>query len=497
MIRKYQNSSADNKFVWSKILFYITLLILISGSLYFYTNSDDIYVQIANWYYKKNEIAKAQYFYEKSFEEGNQDNSIREIYVNSIINSPLTIKSQEKLVAIAEDKVQDSASFKAKEFLYNLKREIHRQYPENYIKQAPFNQKIIRWGKFPITYTYKNTQNIPEKYIQEIDKAFSEWEKLGVVLFTKTDGNADIVVTFRNNKTEEMEYGRKYVVAYTEPIVINSTLKRMDINFYLQDPEGNPFSLNQIYNTSLHEIFHSLGFMGHSFDKDNIMYLAKDNNTLVNDSRATITEADINTLKLLYKIKPDISNTKDVESEYVSYLVLGDNEEVNQSKSKEAKNYIYHAPTLPSGYIDLAESLVAEKRYPEAIKNLEKALRLSDTSEMKYITYYNLALVYFYINHNSMALEYIKNASEIQDNEELHLLKAEILLNINRTEAEKEYTYLVKTYPNNLDYTIRLANLYIKDNNYLAARKILKSYQKRNPQEKNNPRFSPYKILLF
>lgn len=497
MVRKYQISNADNRFAWGKISFYTILLIFLSGSLYFYTNSDYIYAQVGNWYYKQNEITKAQYFYEKSFQEGNQDTTIRENYVNSIINSPLTVKSQEKLATIAEDKIQDRSSFEAKEFLYNLKREIHRQYPDNYIKQAPFNQKIIRWGKFPITYTYKNEDNIPDNYIQEIDKAFSEWEKLGVVLFTKTEGDADIVVNFKNNKTEEMEYGRKYVAAYTEPIVINSKLKRMDINFYLQDPEGNLFSLNQIYNTSLHEIFHALGFMGHSFDTNNIMYLAKDNNTLVNDSRATLTEADINTLKLLYKIKPDISNTKDVDSEYISYLVLGDNEEVNQSKAREAKNYIYHAPTLPSGYIDLAESLVAEKRYPEAIKNLEKALTLADSDEMRYIIYYNLAVVYHYINHNSLALDYIKKATEIQDNEELHFLKAEILLSINRKEAEKEYAYLVKTYPNNIDYTIRLSNLYLKDKRYLQARKLLKMYLRNNPQEKNNPRFSPYKMLLF
>ena len=294
-----------------------------------------------------------------------------------------------------------------------------------------------------------------------------------------------------------MEYGRKYVVAYTVPVVVNSTLKGMDINFYIQDPEGGTFTPNQIYNTALHEIFHALGFMGHSFNPDNIMYLAKDNNSLINDKRAVLNDADISTLKLLYKIMPDITNSDDLGSEYISYLVLGNDEEVNISKAREAKNYIYHAPTLPSGYIDLAESLVAEKRYPEAIKNLEKALSLADTDEMKYIVYYNLAIAYYYINHTSMALEYLDNAAKIRDSEELHLLKAEILLPVNKKEAVKEYNNLIKSHPDNQDYVIRLANLHIQDKNYLKARKVLKRYLKRNPKERSNKRFAPYRILIF
>ena len=233
------------------------------------------------------------------------------------------------------------------------------------------------------------------------------------------------------------------------------------------------------------------------FNPDNIMYLAKDNNSLINDKRAVLNDADISTLKLLYKIMPDITNSDDLGSEYISYLVLGNDEEVNISKAREAKNYIYHAPTLPSGYIDLAESLVAEKRYPEAIKNLEKALSLADTDEMKYIVYYNLAIAYYYINHTSMALEYLDNAAKIRDSEELHLLKAEILLPVNKKEAVKEYNNLIKSHPDNQDYVIRLANLHIQDKNYLKARKVLKRYLKRNPKERSNKRFAPYRILIF
>ena len=479
----------------NRIIIYSCLLILLAFALYIRNNSGSIFAQVGNYYYKHNNIAKAQSFYEKSFDRGNRE--ARDVYVNSIINSPLTIEAQEKLVRLAEDSIQDSASTKAKCFLYDLKREIHRLYPLNYIKQAPFNQQIVRWKKFPVTYTYKLSSDVPKEYITEINNAFSEWEKVGAVLFMEKEGNADIVISFKNNKNKNMEYGRKYVVAYTVPQISSSTLQRMDINFFIQDPEGNKFTRNQIYNTALHEIFHALGFMGHSFDKEDVMYLAKDNHVMLNDTRTSLTEADISTMKLLYKIKPDVTNSHELKSEYVPYLLLGDDEEVNISKAREAKNYIYHAPTLPGGYIDLAESYVAEKRYPEAIRSLEKALSLADTKEMQYIVYYNLAVAYFYIDHKDMALDYLKKAEEIKDLEELHSLKAEILIKTDKEGAVREYNYLIGLSPDNADYTVRLANIYIQDYEYLKARKVLKNYIKRNPNMKNDKRFSPYGILLW
>jgi len=479
----------------NRIILYSCLLVLLTLALFIRNNAGLIFAQIGNYYYKHNDIVRAQSYYEKSFAKGNRE--AREIYVNSIINSPLTIEAQEKLVKLAEDNIQDAASSKAKYFLYDLKREIHNLYPLNYIKQAPFNQQVVRWNKFPVTYAFKATADVPKEYIEEINNAFSEWEKVGAILFTKKEGNADIIISFKNSKNKNMELGRKYVVAYTVPQISSNILQRMDINFFIQDPEGNKFSRNQIYNTALHEIFHALGFMGHSFDKENIMYLAKDNNSLVKDTRAELTEADTSTLKLLYKIKPDVTNSEELKSEYVPYLVLGDDEEVNVSKAREAKNYIYHAPTLPGGYIDLAESLVGEKRYPEAIRNLEKALSLADTKEMQYIVYYNLAVAYFYIDHKEMSLEYLEKAREIKDLEELHSLKAEILLKKDKDAAISEYNYLITLSPDKPDYTIRLANIYIKDYEYLKARKVLKNFIKRHPDMKNDKRFSPYGILLW
>ncbi len=480
-----------NKF---RIIFYSLLVTLLIGALYFHANTANIYAEIGNYYYKHNNVTKAQMYYEKSFSLGNTDSDLREVYVNSIINSPLTVNSQEKLVKIAEDAILDSAAVKAKYFLYDLRREVHRNYPLNYIRQAPYNQKIVRWSKLPITYCFVNSQLAPKEYITVIKEAFDCWEKLTPIMFAELNTNdANIRIEFLQNKTNDLEYGRKYVVAYTTPDINVNKLERMNIKFFTQAPDGENFSANQIYNTALHEIFHALGFMGHSYDSGNVMYLAKDNKTIVDDTRLELTEADISTLKLLYKIKPDITNQGELKSEYVPYLVLGDGEDISISKAKEAKHYIYQAPTLPSGYIDLAESFVAQKKYPQAIKSLEKALSLAESNDVRYIIYYNLAVSYYYIDHLEMTLEYLDKAREIKDTEELHFLRAEAYAKHDIEKAIAEYKFLIRLNVDNSDYVIKLANIYIKRHDYLSARKIIKPYLKKHPNEKG--KFSMYGML--
>ena len=152
--------------------------------------------------------------------------------------------------------------------------------------------------------------------------------------------------------------------------------------------------------------------MGHCNDKDNIMYLTKDSMSIINNLRENLSEADINTIKLLYKIKPQITNEDIIKSDYIPHLVLGNEKEVNNEKIKEAKIYIKNAPNLPSGYIDLAEGYVAAKDYGKAIKSLEKALRLSDTEEIKSMVLYNLAVTNFYLDKLEKSKNYLIKAIE-------------------------------------------------------------------------------------
>ncbi len=484
-----------------RIIFYTFLVGLLCFAFYFRANADKIYVRIGDFYSSKNNFEKAQVFYEKSISLGNKDTKFRERYVNSLINAPLTLDIQEKLVKMAEGEKVDSAQASAEYFLYNLRREIHDKYPENYIGQAPFNGKIIHWGTLPITYTFKHAASVPSEIISAIDSAFDEWERASScrVKFVRVrTGQANIIVDFIAGYKDTPQEGEKYVVAYTTPVINQNQLKNMVIKFNVYDAANNLFTPNQMYNTALHEIFHALGYMGHSYTEGNIMYMSKDKNSILNDTKRVLTNADKTTLELLYKIRPDITNADNLKYDYVSYLVLGDDEDINYSKVREAKNYIRKAPNLPNGYVDLAEILAAEKKYPEAIKYLEKAERLSKNNDMLSVVYYNLAICYFYISNYEMSDEYVERAISIKDNEDLHEIRAEIYMKQENFElAQKEYKYLVSLSEGNPNYVCALANLYIKKHEYLKARKILKEFLKKHPKEKQNPIFKQYGILLF
>ena len=126
---------------------------------------------------------------------------------------------------------------------------------------------------------------------------------------------------------------------------------------------------------------------------------------------------------------PDITNSDDLGSEYISYLVLGNDEEVNISKAREAKNYIYHAPTLPSGYIDLGIAYAELNKPGEAMRAMRKAYELSKSDNEKFLSAYNLAVMYMNSGHLEKAENMANEAKNISYNEDVK----ELLLNIKHT----------------------------------------------------------------
>lgn len=476
------------------------LLILFSIIFFFYNlihaKLAEIYGNLGDFYFKKGNIIEAQKYFEKGLDLGLKDFSKRDLYINSLINSPLTIDTQEKIVKFINISTEDSAKLKAKSFVNDIRREIHRKYPENYIENSVYNQKIIRWNNFPIKYAFTNPSVAPKYFVKEIENAFSEWEKAtnNSILFMEDDKNPEILINFNSEDVVNND-NQKYVVAYTIPKLNVNSLNQMEINFYLKYPDGKFFSMNQVYNTALHEIAHALGFMGHSDDSEHLMYISNDLYEK-NNKRKKLSVADVNTILLLYKIKPEITNVYGQASMYIPFFVLGTEKEINEEKFKEAKDYIREAPNLASGYIDLAETFVNERDYVGAIKALEKALERADNEEIEAIVYYNLAITNLHMDYFQKAHYCIQQSMKIKDSDEKHFLLAEIYTRENKTtEAILEYEKLIKKNPKNIEYAIALTNIYVVNRELLKARKTLKNYIKNNPEDRNNTRFKPYGIL--
>ena len=129
-------------------------------------------------------------------------------------------------------------------------------------------------------------------------------------------------------------------------------------------------------------------------------------------------------------------------------------------------------------------------------ESLKKALTYADTDEIKGMVYFNLAVTNFYIDNFEDAKLYLDKSIQIIDSEEKHYLLGEIYIREGKDNlAINEYQHLLKQNPCNIDYLIALTNIHVLNRDFLKARKALKSYIKNNPNEKNNPRLTPYGIL--
>ena len=155
-----------------KKLSIVILFILITSLVLLNKNQDKIILYKANSCLKNNNIECAQRFYEKAFLKGVTDENAREAYVNSLINNPLDLKAQEKLLKFLTYNIDDNAKLKLDYFLHDFNLEIFRKYSGNFIKQAVYNQEIMHWGKLPITYIIKDSSkhNIYEAEIKMLSR---------------------------------------------------------------------------------------------------------------------------------------------------------------------------------------------------------------------------------------------------------------------------------------------------------------------------------------
>lgn len=347
-----------------------------------------------------------------------------------------TIKVQKEMFAIAHDGYQDSASRLAETQVDTWQMKIFSTYGSNYIEQVPLDTNILRWNlktqPLKVSIDFPAGDTLPAYYRSEITKAFYQWQSsTGFIKFNfiNNPSDADIVVKFlalpKSNCTER---GCKYVVAYTDPTIRRNILKKMTITLYDKDAYGNYFSDKELYNTILHEIGHSLGIMGHSYSTDDLMYMSSRETqdkifTRFRSSFQYISAKDLNTIRLLYNLEPDITNTSlsEINSEGLIYppIVLGSSEEIGSQKLKEAENYIKNAPDLPGGYIDMAVAYAQLGKLRKATENLGTALQLAKTEQDKYVIYYNYAVVYLNNNKPESALKYAQTAQQIDNNDEI------------------------------------------------------------------------------
>ena len=220
----------------------------------------------------------------------------------------------------------------------------------------------------------------------------------------------------------------QYIVGYTVPKIKNNILKKMTITLYDKTPDGKYFSEKVLFNTIMHELGHALGIMGHSYYEGDLMFVSTTSNNKFDYTRARssfqyLTSGDINTLKLLYKLIPDVSNTpvEEIDTTGLIYapIIIGTTEEMHERKIEEALAYIQQAPEMSGGYVDLAIAYAELGKNEKAIQSFKKAIKYSKTDSELYLAYYNLAVLYSSMNNKSNALKYAKKAKALKDTDEV------------------------------------------------------------------------------
>lgn len=420
-----------------KLFLFISLIIL---ALIFKFTPYACYLH-GNMLMKKQEYQKAYSSYKIAYNIEKKNKNYKFAYVKALTRLSPTIPVQKELFLIANSDENDSAQASASIKISKWRELVLQNYGDNYIEQTPINNKILRWNteKFPIKVSIVDNSgiNLPQYYRIEILRAFTQWQKSsGFLKFSLINNSSDAnimveIVQIPPNLCDGNTC--QYVVGFTVPEYSGDTLKNMLITLYATDPYGRLFSDKELYNTILHEIGHSLGIMGHSYNSGDLMYMSQESatNSMYAKYRSSfqyLSSKDINTIKLLYKLAPDITNgsIENTKGLVFAPIILGTSKDIASRKLKEAQNYVKKAPNLPNGYIDLATAYADLGRPKEALKALYKAYEYSKTNDEKYITAYNLSSFYLEVGDTKNAMKFAEIAKNISSTPEV----AELISNI-------------------------------------------------------------------
>ena len=423
-----------------KFLLAILLIVLIIALVYKSPFSALYNYNKAKSLYDSGAYEQSLPYFEKSLFADNKGILARFFYVLALSKSEPVYTVQEKLYDIANSKIDDEAAKYAKAQAVALRYKLIEGISNNYIYNAAMGNDILRWDikTFPLTVYFEGKDSVPSYYIEQILRAMDVWTKnTNFVKFTQTEDkqNANILIYFKKTPDNLCSNGYcKYVTAYTEPTIDkDKILKRMVMTFYRTNPLNKSFTPDEIFNTALHELGHTLGIMGHSDNPDDIMYaLLEDPESFYSLSRSSdqaLSLRDLKTLVLLYRIKPTISNVKDLNSEsfYYAPLILGGENAILIRKLSEYQKYVIEYPNMASGYINLASVYADLGDNNSALKNLSIAVKLAQNADEHYIIMYNKAIIYFNSQDYDKALDCANKAKSIKNDQNVNDLIADIM----------------------------------------------------------------------
>ncbi len=422
-----------------KFLLAILLIVLIVFMLYKSPFMGIIYYNKAKTLYTAGKYEESLSVFERSLFADSKSVLARFYYVLALSKSEPTYEVQKKLYMMGNSKIEDEAKKYARYQAVALRHKLLKGVEDNYIYNATSGNDIVRWDikTFPLKIYFEDISSVPSYYKEDIDRALKQWTiRTNFVKFVETSNpeEAHILIKFKDLPEDVCSDGVcKYTIAYTDPIIgSDNLLIKMNLTFYKTNPRQQYFSSLEVYNTALHEIGHTLGIMGHSDNKSDLMFSSNENNmnmyALYRSDFQYLSLRDLRTLALLYRLEPTVTNVKNIDKSnlYYSPLILGSVDARLRQKLAELKKYIADYPNLAAGYINIASVYSDMGDFDAAIAALDRANTLTKVTDEKYLVSYNKAIIYYNKQDYSKALEYAQQAKSIKDNPNIDKLILEI-----------------------------------------------------------------------
>ena len=388
-------------------------------SSYFYSKGKDLY--------NKGLYNESVRVFERALSADPSNSASRFMYVQALSRSVPDYSVQESLYKMSKSETNDSARTYAKSYVVRLKSRLLEGLEDNYIYNAMLSKDIVHWNieSFPLKVYIEKANDVPEHYNKSVEDAFIHWMQVfSFIRFTRVNDEkgADIVLKYAPYSGNNCQNGVcKHIVAVTYPVIDkHHRLVNMDMTIHKTNYAGEIYSKDEIYNSTLHEIGHALGVMGHSDVSEDVMYSSSNSKASylfgLKKSRRNFSKRDINTVKLLYRLAPTITNTKVWYNEdlYYAPLILGNDDEIIKNKLAEYRQYIEKYPNFASGYINISSLYSSHGEDAEAFKAIEKAEILARSQNEKYLVEYNRAVLYYNKQNFSKALEHAQKAKAIK-----------------------------------------------------------------------------------
>lgn len=272
------------------------------------------------------------------------------------------------------------------------------KYKDNYLDYVLTDGgDIKKWASFPLTVYIE-----PKKQKDAAQKAFEQWQTKSKGLisfnFVKSPENAKITVDFKD-KLESTSTKESYIAGYSKPYYEGNHISKSEIHILAIDPESKQeLPDNSIFATTLHELGHSLGFVGHSPNENDVMTAS------TTTPKMELTTRDINTLNVFYRID--------------NKTLLARKTGQTDLKLQQALDYIKEMPEKSVGWSNLGDIYYGKKMYTEAIKSYKKAI---DIEPDKANLYNSLGVAYRLSGDKQNAYLSFKKACDLDKSNTLYL----------------------------------------------------------------------------